>query len=171
MVDSRRRVENHDPHRVPLTSMVLDILDRRACAKNADDQYVFSNHHHTCVADRAKTAAAIVYKGGVSFHFRAHDLRRTAASYMGRGRRRSLSHRACPEPSEPDAQHCDSDLQSLPLRQGDARGTREMGEVLAGILEVKPAPTTAPARRTLRHNVYEFKPQARQRAQAAVHLH
>jgi hypothetical protein len=42
-------------------------------------------------------------------------------------------------------------------------------EVLAGIVEVKPAPTTAPARRTLRQNVYEFKPQARQRVQAAVH--
>src|SRR5262245_27156126 len=36
-----------------------------------------------CVLDRAKKAAAILCKGGVSFHFRAHDLRRTAASYMG----------------------------------------------------------------------------------------
>ena len=55
---------------------------RRARAENADDRYVFSNHRHTCVADRAKKAAAILCKGGVSFHFRAHDLRRTAASYM-----------------------------------------------------------------------------------------
>ena len=29
-----------------------------------------------------KKAAAILCNGGVSFHFRAHDLRRTAASYM-----------------------------------------------------------------------------------------
>ena len=40
-------------------------------------------------------------------------------------------------------------------------------DVLAGIVEVKPAPTTAPARR--RQNVYEFRPQARQHAAAAVH--
>jgi integrase len=75
--------KNRDPHRVPLTSMVLEILDRRAHAENAGDRYVFSNHRHTCVADRAKKAAAILCRGGVSFHFRAHDLRRTAASYMG----------------------------------------------------------------------------------------
>jgi integrase len=42
--------KNHDPHRVPLTSMVLEILKRRARATNADDRYVFSNHRHTCVA-------------------------------------------------------------------------------------------------------------------------
>jgi hypothetical protein len=42
-------------------------------------------------------------------------------------------------------------------------------EVLAGIVEVKPAPTTAPARRTRRQNVYEFRPQTGQRAEAAVH--
>jgi hypothetical protein len=35
------------------------------------------------VADRAKKAAAILCKCGVSFHFRAHDLRRTAASSRG----------------------------------------------------------------------------------------
>jgi hypothetical protein len=38
---------------------------------------------HYCLLDRAKKAAAILCKGGVSFQFRAHDLRRTAASYMG----------------------------------------------------------------------------------------
>jgi integrase len=46
--------KNHDPHRVPITSMVLEILVRRARAENADDRYVFSNHRHTCVADRAR---------------------------------------------------------------------------------------------------------------------
>ncbi len=54
--------KNHDPHRVPLTSMVLEILVRRARAENADDRYVYSNHRHTCVADRAKKAAAILCK-------------------------------------------------------------------------------------------------------------
>jgi hypothetical protein len=64
--------KNHDPHRVPLTTMVLEILGRRSRAENADDRYVFSNHRHTCVAARAKKAAAILCNGGVSFHFRAH---------------------------------------------------------------------------------------------------
>src|SRR5690349_3099859 len=80
--------KNKDPHRVPLTRMVLEILARRAKAKDRDDRYVFSNHRATCVAARAKKAAAVLCSGdprtcGVSFHFRAHDLRRTAASYMG----------------------------------------------------------------------------------------
>jgi len=69
---------------VPLTQPVLDILKRRW--RTRDDRYVFSNHRHTCVASRAKKAAAIrcnTKQGGLTFHFRAHDLRRTAASYMG----------------------------------------------------------------------------------------
>lgn len=42
-------------------------------------------------------------------------------------------------------------------------------EVLSGIVDVKPAPTTAPARRARGQNVYEFKPPATRRAQAGVH--
>jgi integrase len=37
----------------------------------------------TCVAHRAKKATANLCRGGLSFQFRAHDLRRTVASYMG----------------------------------------------------------------------------------------
>jgi integrase len=62
--------KNADPHPVPLTPMVVEILERRASAENCDDLYVFSNHRHTCVLDRAKKAAAILCKGGVSFQFR-----------------------------------------------------------------------------------------------------
>ena len=40
-------------------------------------------------------------------------------------------------------------------------------EVLTGIVDVKPAPTTAPTRRAVRQNVYEFRPHAGQRAAAA----
>ena len=71
--------KNGDPHRVPLTSEALAVLKRRA---HADDLYVFSNHRHTSVAARAKKAAASLCRG-LSFTFRAHDLRRTVASYMG----------------------------------------------------------------------------------------
>ena len=45
-----------DPHRVPLTAGVVAILKRRRAS--GDDLYVFSNHRHTCVAARAKKAAA-----------------------------------------------------------------------------------------------------------------
>jgi integrase len=72
--------KNHDPHRVPLTAPVLEVLQRRLFG--ADDRYVFSNHRHTCVSARAKKAASTLSKG-LSFEFRAHDLRRTAASFMG----------------------------------------------------------------------------------------
>ena len=41
-----------------------------------------SNHRHTCVSARAKKGASTLSKG-LSFEFRAHDLRRTAASFMG----------------------------------------------------------------------------------------
>jgi integrase len=72
--------KNHDPHRVSLTEPVLEVLQRRRFG--ADDRYVFSNHRHTCVSARAKKAASTLSKG-LSFEFRAHDLRRTAASFMG----------------------------------------------------------------------------------------
>jgi integrase len=72
--------KNADPHRVPLTAGVVAILKRRQA--RGDDVYVFSNHRHTCVAARAKKAAAELCRG-LPFQFRAHDLRRTAASYMG----------------------------------------------------------------------------------------
>jgi integrase len=65
---------------VPLTTPVLEVLQRRRFG--ADDKYVFSNHGHTCVSARAKKAASTLSKG-LSFAFRAHDLRRTAASFMG----------------------------------------------------------------------------------------
>jgi integrase len=95
--------KNNDPHRVPLTSMVLDILGRRARAKSPDDRYVFSNHRQTCVAARAK-------KG------RSHPLQRRRvlplprarfATYRrllhGRSRRRPRPHRTRAQSSQRDA--------------------------------------------------------------------
>ena len=161
--------KNHDPHRVPLTTMVLEILRRRARAENADDRYVFSNYRHTCVADRAKKAAAILCNGGVSFHFRAHDLRRTAASYMGEAGvdrfhiAHVLNHRSVTHSTVTaiyDRYRYDKEKRAA---------LEKWAEVLFGIVDVKPAPTTAPARRTRRQNVYEFTPQATRRAHASVH--
>jgi integrase len=161
--------KNADPHRVPLTSMVLEILERRARAKDVDDRYVFSNQRHTCVAARAKKAAAILCNGGVSFQFRAHDLRRTAASYMGEAGvdrfhiAHVLNHRSVTHSTVTaiyDRYRYDKEKRAA---------LEKWADVLFGIVDVKPAPTTAPARRTLRQNVYEFKPQATRRAQASVH--
>jgi integrase len=74
-VDSK----NDDPHRVPLTPSVVTVI--RARKNDREDRYVFSTHGHAPVADRAKKAAAMLSRG-LTFTFRAHDLRRTAASYM-----------------------------------------------------------------------------------------
>jgi integrase len=163
--------KNHDPHRVPLTSMVLEILKRRASAKNADDRYVFSNHRHTCVADRAKKAAAILCNGGVSFHFRAHDLRRTAASYMGEAGvdrfhiAHVLNHRSVTHSTVTavyDRYRYDKEKRAA---------LEKWAAVLTEIVEVKPAPTTAPVRPAARANVYEFKKtRAVARAQAAARV-
>jgi hypothetical protein len=38
-----------------------------------------------------------------------------------------VMHCACPEPSQRHAQHRHRDLRSVPLRQGEARGAREVG--------------------------------------------
>ena len=71
--------KNHDAHRVPLTALAREILHRRH--QRDDDKYVFSSNGHAAVADRAKKAAAHLCRG-LPFQFRAHDFRRTAASYM-----------------------------------------------------------------------------------------
>jgi integrase len=161
--------KNADPHRVPLTPMVLEILERRAGAKNRDERYVFSNHRSTCVVDRAKKAAAVLCNGGVSFHFRVHDLRRTAASYMGEAGvdrfhiAHVLNHRSVTHSTVTaiyDRYRYDKEKRAA---------LEKWAEVLSNIVDVKPAPTTAPARRVHAQNVYEFKPPATRRARASVH--
>ncbi len=74
--------KNNDAHRVPLTSHVVSILKRRQFG--GDNLYVFSNHPLTSIAWRAKKAASRLSRD-LSFTFRAHDLTRTAASFMAEG--------------------------------------------------------------------------------------
>src|SRR5262245_50023686 len=129
--------------------MVLDILGRRARAKSTDDRYVFSNHCHTCVAARAKKAAAILCDGGVSFHFRAHDLRWTAASYMGEAAvdrfhiAHVLNHRSMTHSTVTaiyDRYRYDKEKRAA---------LQKWAEVLGGIVDVKPAPTHRVVRTSL----------------------
>ena len=137
--------------------MVLEILERRAKLKNADDRYVFSNHRHTCVHDRAKKAAAILCKGGVPFEFRAHDLRRTAASYMGESGvdrfhiAHVLNHRSVTHSTVTaiyDRYRYDKEKRTA---------LEKWASVLKEIVETNPTPTVAPSRPAARGNVYEFK--------------
>jgi integrase len=149
--------KNADPHRVPITPMVLEILERRATAKHRDERYVFSNHRSTCIVYRAKKAAAVLCNGGLSFHFRAHDLRRTAASYMGEvGVDRFhiahvLNHRSVTHSTVTaiyDRYRYDKEKRAALER---------WAAVLTQIVDIKPVPTAAPARPATRANVYEFK--------------
>jgi integrase len=148
--------------------MVLEILKRRGSASNRDDRYVFSNHRHTCVLDRAKKAAAILCKGGLSFQFRAHNLRRTAASYMGEAGvdrfhiAHVLNHRSVTH----NTVNAIYDRYRYDMEKRAA--LEKWAELLTSIVNVKPAPTTAPTRRTARASLYEFAPQAIRRAQASV---
>ena len=162
--------KNADPHRVPLTPMVArNPRATRRGAKHATTDTCSRTTVTPVSLDRAKKAAAILCKGGVSFQFRAHDLRRTAASYMGEAGvdrfhiAHVLNHRSVTHSTVTaiyDRYRYDKEKRAA---------LEKWAEVLSGIVDVKPAPTTAPARRAQRQNVYEFRPQARQRAEAAVH--
>lgn len=74
--------KNADPHRVPLSRPMLEVLRRRRAAVPKDEPYVFSNTYRSHVGARARKAAALLSQG-LSFTFRAHDLRRTVASGLG----------------------------------------------------------------------------------------
>jgi integrase len=73
--------KNGQDHRVPLTATVVDLLIARQKRATKESVFVFSNRKGTSVAARAKKAASELSEG-LSFSFRAHDLRRTAASGM-----------------------------------------------------------------------------------------
>jgi integrase len=101
---------------------------------------------------------------GCRFHFRAHDLRRTAASYMGESGvdrfhiAHVLNHRSVTHSTVTavyDRYRHDKEKRAA---------LEKWAEVLSGIVEVKPAPATAPAARVQRQNVYDFKPRALRRA-------
>ena len=74
--------KNGQAHRVPLTSTVVDILKSRLKAAGEGAILVFENRRGAgSVAHRGKKAASALCKS-LTFEFRAHDLRRTAATRM-----------------------------------------------------------------------------------------
>jgi integrase len=74
--------KNAKPHRVPLTRPVLQVLQERRKLAGQDAIFVFENKPGAgSIAHRGKKAASLLC-GVLSFEFRAHDLRRTAATRM-----------------------------------------------------------------------------------------
>jgi integrase len=74
--------KNGQAHRVPLTKTVVDILKARLKAAGESAIFVFENRRGAgSVAHRGKKAASVLCKS-MTFEFRAHDLRRTAATRM-----------------------------------------------------------------------------------------
>ena len=74
--------KNGQAHRVPLSQGVLDILKLRRAAASERAIFVFENIPGAgSVAHRGKKAASVLCRS-LTFEFRAHDLRRTAATRM-----------------------------------------------------------------------------------------
>jgi integrase len=74
--------KNGQAHRVPLTKAAVEILKPRLKATGEDAIFVFENRRGAgSVAHRGKKAASVLCKS-LTFEFRAHDLRRTAATRM-----------------------------------------------------------------------------------------
>jgi len=74
--------KNGKPHRVPLVGWALEILEARRERAEDSAKFVFENRPGAgSVAHRGKKAAALLSRS-LSFAFRAHDLRRTAATRM-----------------------------------------------------------------------------------------
>jgi len=74
--------KNGRPHRVPLVERAIEILKARRQRAEDDAKFVFENRPGAgSIAHRGKKAASILSRS-LSFTFRAHDLRRTAATRM-----------------------------------------------------------------------------------------
>jgi integrase len=74
--------KNGKPHRVPLTKAVVDIIKPRQDVAEDDVKFVFENRPRAgSIACSGKRAASVLSRT-LSFAFRAHDLRRTAATRM-----------------------------------------------------------------------------------------
>jgi integrase len=157
--------KNQDPHRVPLVREALEVLKRRQT--DGDELYVFSNHRNTSVSSRAKKAASTLSRG-LSFEFRAHDLRRTAASFMGEAGvdrfhiAHVLNHRSVTHSTVTaiyDRYRYDKEKRAAVER---------WAEVLRTIVGANPTPKKIRTR-SRQANVYEFRSRPSATAQPTAH--
>ncbi len=74
--------KNGKPHRVPLSKVAVEILTARQERAEDDAKFVFENRPRAgSIHNRGKKAAAALSRK-LTFSFRAHDVRRTAATRM-----------------------------------------------------------------------------------------
>lgn len=79
----RSPTKNGNPHRVPLTKTVQDILKAAKADAPEGSAYVFAGHMNASVTDRAKKCAALLSNWEpLGFAFHRHDLRRTVGTGM-----------------------------------------------------------------------------------------
>ena len=158
--------KNHDPHRVPFTARSSRCS---SAGDGADDRYVFSNHRHTCVSERAKKAAAIHCRRRRVVPVPCARLRRTAASYMGEAgvdrfhiahvlNHRSVTHNTVT--AIYDRYRYDKEKRAA---------LEKWANVLTEIVDMKPAPTAAPTRPVSRANVDEFTRERHTRPDCSSH--
>ena len=76
-----RNTKNHSDHRLPMTSMVSEILERRSSESPID--HVFGSKHEAAVPSNFRTSIARI-KHLTGLEFTIHDLRRLAATSMER---------------------------------------------------------------------------------------
>ena len=79
------KAKNGEAHRVPLTMTAIQIIAQALVQGPANSSWVFAGIPIGNVSARAKKAPSHLHaKDAISFDFHRHDLRRTAASGMGR---------------------------------------------------------------------------------------
>lgn len=77
--------KNKQVHRVPLVPSVVDLLREAKAEGPTDNRWVFGGDKGGSVAARAsKAMRALLRAGAIQFDIHRHDLRRTAATEMGR---------------------------------------------------------------------------------------
>ena len=81
-VELSEHTKNGQPHRVPLTADVVDLIGTQKPQEGDEpSEYVFAGLGGAAVLHRAKKAPAAVARL-LKIDFRGHDLRRTAATFM-----------------------------------------------------------------------------------------
>jgi integrase len=73
--------KNGEPHRVPLVTDAIEIIQTQEPDKKRRGVYVFTGNGEATVVHRAKKAPAVLARA-LRIDFHGHDLRRTAATYM-----------------------------------------------------------------------------------------
>jgi hypothetical protein len=154
--------KNADPHRVPLTAMVSKSSSDERLRRMSTTDTCFRTTV-TPVWLRAprkpqRSFAKVECPSNVARMTCAAPPPRTWAKPASTGSHCMLNHRSVTHSTVTaiyDRYRYDKEKRAA---------LEKWAEVLSGIVDVKPAPTTAPAKWTQRQNVYEFQPRALRRA-------